>query len=155
MAEMELNFGDDFLKDLLETDSEKLCEEMLNASVPILEESVKRELKSRIKHEGDSELVNSIKANRAKKTKDGSAFIVNVTPKGYSQTKEYIDKRTKRKEKKPRKYKVPNALKAIWKEYGIPGKQAPTPFLGRATRNVEKEVTAKMQEVYERKTGIK
>lgn len=154
MAELEI-FGDDFLKDLSETDSETICEEMLNESVPLLEASVKQELKARIQHEGDSELVNSIKANKAKKTKDGSAYIVNVTPKGYSQIKVYLDKRTRGTEQKVRKYKVSNALKALWKEYGIPGKQAPAPFLTPAMNKAEKQVLAKMQEVYERKTGIK
>ena len=155
MAGLEINFDDDFLKDLLETDSEALCEEMLNESVPVLEASVKHELKSRIQHDGDSELVDSIKATKAKKTKDGSAFIVNVTPTGYSKVKTYIDKRTRGTEKKVRKYQVSNALKAIWKEYGIPGRQAPAPFFEPASRKSEKQILSKMQEVYERKTGIK
>lgn len=152
MASLEVNFGEDFLRDLLEVDSEKLCEEMLNESAPLLETSVKCELKSRIQHERESELVDSIKATKAKKTKDGTAYIVNVTPKGYSKVKVYIDKRTRGTEKKVRRYNVSNALKAIWKEYGIPGKQAPSPFLGAATRKAEKQVLAKMQEIYERKT---
>lgn len=155
MAGLDINFGEDFLKDLFETDSEALCKEMLNESAPLLEESVKSELKARIQHEGESELVDSIKANKAKKTRNDSAFIVNVSPKGYSKVKIYRDNRTKGTEKKVRKYQVSNALKAIWKEYGIPGRQVASPFFEPASRKAEKRIVSQMQEVYERKTGIK
>lgn len=143
------------LQSLLETDSEELCKEILNQSVPYLKESIKKELKSNLKHSGESELVNSIKAGKAKKTKDGSTYIINVSPKGYSSTKVYNDKRTPGNLRKNRKQKVPNALKAIWKEYGIPGKQSPSPFFAPATRKAEKQVIAKMQKTYERKAGMK
>lgn len=155
MANVEMfdsEFDTKVLMQLLNTDSKELCEEMLNESVPFLEESVKRELRANLYHDGDSELVDSIHAGKAQKTKNGSAFIVNVKPTGYSKMKVYIDKRTRGH---IRRYKVSNALKAIWKEYGIPGKQVPSPFFEPARRKSEKKVLAKMQEVYERKTGIK
>lgn len=158
MAKIEMfdsEFDTNVLMQLFETDSEELCEEMLNESAPFLEDSIKKELRANLYHDGDSELIDSISAGTAQKTKDGSAFIVNVTPKGYSQIKVYIDKRTRGHERKIRRYKVSNALKAIWKEYGIPGKQVPSPFFEPARRKAEKQVLAKMQEVYERKTGIK
>ena len=86
--------------------------------------------------------------SKAKRTKDGSAYITTVGPRGYSNHM-YYDKKGQKK----RKYKVSNALKAIWKEYGIAGKQAPRPFIANATRNAEEKVMNKLQEVYRNKTG--
>lgn len=46
-----------------------------------------------------------------------------------------------------------NALKAVWKEYGIAGRQPARPFLANATRNAEETVLTKMQEVYKKRMG--
>ena len=43
----------------------------------------------------------------------------------------------------------------IWKEYGIPGRQAPRPFLDVACDNVRNEVIEKMQEVFDGKVDTK
>lgn len=152
MADFEVEFDSDFLSDLLETDFDELCEEALNEASPILEEAVKKEARKVIDHEGDSEMVESFKAHKAKKTING-AWIVNVTPKGVSNVKFYYG--NNKGGKSTRKYQVSNALKAIWKNYGIPGKQTPKPFLGNATRAAEKGVLSKIQDAYNKKVGIK
>lgn len=146
MASFEMEFPDDFLYDLLNTDFGEIAEEALSEAAPVLEKSLRDSCAKAIEHEGDSELVKSIKAGKPKRTKT-DAYIVNVSPKGYSNVKVYHHKR------KGRAYPVSNALKAIWKEYGIPGRQAPRPFIANACNNARNEVMSKMQEVYDRKVG--
>ncbi len=147
MAYLEFDFPEDFLSDLLDTDVDEIAEEALKEAAPILEASMKRACKSALKHEGDSELVDSITARKPKKAKT-DAWIVNVSPKGYSNTKVY-----KTKGKKPRTYPVSNTLKAIWKEYGIPGRQPPRPFIQSACNTARNDVMNKLQDVYNRKVG--
>ena len=144
MAGFEVDFPDDFLSGLLDTEFGEIAEEALNEVAPMLEASMKKECSSVIEHDGDSEMVNSIKAGKPKRTKT-DAYIVNVSPKGYSNMKTYKRGKTKRT------YQVSNALKMIWKEYGIPGRQPPRPFLDRACNNVRESAMSKMQEVYNRK----
>lgn len=148
MASLEINFGEDFLSELLEADVDGLCMEMLEESAGILEKALKEETAKVIKHSGESELVESVHAGKAGRTKNG-AHIVNVRFTGYSSTKRYTAASGKK-----RKYPVSNALKAIWKEYGIPGRQAATPFINTAVRRSGPKVSAKLQEVYNRRTGI-
>lgn len=146
MAGFEVDFPEDFLSGLLDTDFSEIAEEALNETAPLLEESMKQSCRTVITHEGDSELVDSIKSSKPKRTRT-DAWIVNVSPKGYSKTKIYHHTRT------GRKYPVSNALKAIWKEYGIPGKQPPRPFIASACNKVRESVMTKLQEVYNRKVG--
>lgn len=146
MAGFEIDFPDDFLSELLDTDFDEIAEEALHETAPMLEESMRQSCKTVITHEGDSELVDSIKSTKPKKTKT-DAWIVNVGPKGYSKTKVYRHTRT------GRKYPVSNALKAIWKEYGIPGRQPPRPFIASACNKVRDRVMSRMQEIYNRKVG--
>lgn len=147
MAHMEIDFPEDLLGGLLDTDTEELCKQMVDAASPILEESMKREIKSVLSHDGSSELVNSVKAGKAKMSKN-NAVIANVGPRGNSSHHYYAGK------KKNRKYQVSNALKAIWLNYGRTGQPA-RPFLTKATNNAENAVVAKMQEIYEKKIGGK
>ena len=109
---------------------DEICEEALNESVPILEGTMKSAASASVKHEGESDMVNSIKGSKPKKSASTDCWIVNVGPRGYSDHK-YIAQ-DKRGRKTHRKYKVSNALKAIWKEYGIPGHQHAQPFMGKA-----------------------
>lgn len=146
MAIFDVDFPDDFLSELLDTDFGKIAEEALNEAAPILETSMKQSCKAVIIHDDDSELVASIKSGEAKRAKT-DAWIVNVSPQGYSKTKIYHHVKT------GRIYPVHNALKAIWKEYGIPGRQPPRPFITSACNKVRDSVMAKMQEVYNRKVG--
>ena len=132
---------------LLNLDFDEIAEEGLKEAAPILESSMKAAISQVIEHEGDSELVKSIKAGRPKKTRNG-AWIVNVTPKGYSQYKVYHAK------KSGRKYRVSNALKAIWKEYGVAGRQPPRPFLTKAKNDAKDAVYDAIQKVFDSKAGI-
>ena len=146
MAGFEIDFPDDFLSGLLDTDFDEIAEAALKETAPILEESMKQSCRTVITHEGDSELVDSIKSSKPKRAKT-DAWIVNVSPKGYSKTKVYHHTRT------GRIYPVSNALKAIWKEYGIPGRQPSRPFITSACNKVRDSIMTRLQEVYNRKVG--
>ena len=146
MAGFEINFPDDFLSGLLDTDFDEIAEAALKETAPLLEESMKQSCRTVITHDGDSELVDSIKSSKPKRTKT-DAWIVNVSPKGYSKTKVYHHTST------GRIYPVSNALKAIWKEYGIPGRQPPRPFITSACNKVRDSIMTRLQEVYNRKVG--
>lgn len=148
MARFDIDFPDDFLSGLLDTDFDEIAEEALKETAPILGKSMKKEARRVVMHEEDSEMAESIKTTMPKKTKT-DAWIVNVMPTGYSKTKKYRGKN------KNRKYPVSNALKAIWKEYGIPGKQAPQPFIQASVNAVRSEIENKLQETYNRKVGAK
>lgn len=148
MAAFDISFPDDFLSDLLDTDFEDIAEKALTEAAPILEKSMKKSCRDVIMHDGESEMVNSIKAGKPKKTKT-HAMIVSVSPSGNSTTKT-VDLKGKHL---GRKGPVSNVLKAVWIENGIPGRQSPRPFLQAATNDARSAVEAKMQEVYDRMTG--
>lgn len=152
MALFEVDFPDDFLSELTDVSFEMIAEEALTEAAPVLEESMKKSAAGVIEHgnPSDSEMVKSIKASKPKATKT-DAWIVNVGPRGYSNHTYHAQGRPSK-----RAYKVSNALKAIWKEYGIahPGHfQPPRPFIERATKDASDEVAKRLQEVYDRKTG--
>ncbi|MCI8823321.1 MAG: hypothetical protein HFI15_12610 [Lachnospiraceae bacterium] len=149
MAIFDVDFPEDFLSDLLDTEFDEIAEEALKEAAPLLESSMKQSCRRVIEHSGESELVESIKSNKPKRTKT-DAWIVNVGPRGYSKKKTYRSGKGK-----ARKYRVSNALKLIWKEYGVAGRQPARPFLTSACNAVRGAVMEKMQKVYERKTGMK
>lgn len=148
MAGFDIDFPDDFLSELLETDFDEIAEAALSETAPILEKSMKVSCKRVLEHEGDSELVESITAAKPKKTKT-DAWIVNVGPKGTSKTKKYHHQTS------GRTYPVSNALKAIWKEYGIAGQQPAKPFITAAVNSVRDTIMNRMQEIYDQKVGTK
>lgn len=145
MASFKIDFPEDFLSGLLGTEFEDIAEEALSEAASILEKSMKKSCQDAIEHEGDSELVNSIKAGKPQKTKT-DAMIVTVRPEGNSKIK--VRRTGKKKE---RTEPVSNVLKAIWLENGIPGHQSPRPFLTAATNDARSAVEKKLQEVYSRK----
>ena len=146
MAGFEMEFPDDFLSGLLESGFDEIAEEALKEVAPALEKSMKQSCQRVIDHPGESELVESIKSSTPKKTKT-DAWIVNVSPRGYSKAKTYLS------QKGIRKYPVSNALKAIWKEYGVAGRQPPKPFITSACNSVRETVMTKLQQIYNRKVG--
>lgn len=145
MARLEISFPDDFMSGLLDTDFEEIAAEALAEAAPLLEKSLKESCKMVIDHPGESELVDSIACSKPKKARTG-AWIINVGPRGYSKRKFYRGTNNRRK-----RYPVSNALKMIWKEYGIAGRQAARPFIRSAVNDARGAVTRRMQEVYERK----
>ncbi|MBD5395019.1 MAG: hypothetical protein HDR71_12320 [Lachnospiraceae bacterium] len=149
MAIFNVDFPEDLMSDLLDTEFADIAEEALSEAAPILEKAMKTSGRAVIIHEGDSEMIESIKAGKPKATKT-DAWIVNVGPKGNSKNHYY-----QKGGKKKRAYPVSNALKAIWKEYGIPGRQPPRPFMEAGKNAAQNAVIRKIQEVYNKKVGAK
>lgn len=145
MAQMEIDFPEDMLNGLLDADAEDLCKQMIDSAAPIMEESMKKEMRSVIQHSGDSDLVDSVKTSKAKKAKNG-AIIAFTGPKGNSKNHYY------RNGKRDRKIPVNNVLKAIWLNYGRVGQPA-RPFLTKAVNNAHQKVMEKMQQTYDQLTG--
>ncbi len=150
MAEFEVDFPDDFLSRLLQADSEEICMKALDEAAPVLEGEMKNAIRAD-GHERSGELIDSIKASKPKKASNG-AYIVSIRPTGYSKINSYTAK-NKGGKKTLRKYHVSNALKAIWIEYGVNGRQPARPFMARAVNRARAASMRRMQEVYDRMAG--
>lgn len=149
MASMSI-YDSEAFKDLFDMEISGYAEEALNESAKILENAMKKTAKASIQHTGESDMVNSIKASKAKKSKNG-AYIVNVGPRGYSDHSYYA--KDGKGQRTKRKYKVSNALKAIWKEYGVKGRPA-QPFIQKATNDAENQVLEILQKKFEEKAKL-
>ena len=141
MGKFDFEIDKDFVKKLQElSDPDKYVPQILDASIPILEQSVKEELS---KHTRTSQLINSVKKTKASKSPNGGYFVC-VKPTGKSET--YKDSKGVL-----RKYKVPvrNMEILAHLEYGT-SKQKPTPILTKAYKDSYNSVMAKMQEEFEK-----
>ena len=134
--------------DFLDMDFDDAAERALNEASHVLEGTMRSAAAAAVKHDGDSAMVNSIKASKPKKVASTDCWIVNVGPRGYSSTKTYHGKRKSGKSKQT--YKVSNALKAIWKEYGIPGHQSPQPFMQKATNQAQARVERIIEDAFDK-----
>ena len=148
MATFEMNFPEDFLGQLLNTDSDELCRTALEEAAPLLVESMKKGVEQG-GHQRSGELIKSIKAKKPTKSRNG-AWMVHVRPTGYSSVNSYSIKGRRSK----RKYKVSNALKMIWIEYGINGRQPAKPFITKTVNEVQGASMRKLQEVYDQMAGV-
>ena len=128
---------------------DEICQEALSESVPILEGTMRSAAAASVKHDGDSAMVNSIKGSTPKKSAATDCWIVNVGPRGYSSTKSYHAKR--KGGKSGQSYQVSNALKAIWKEYGIPGHQSASPFMDKAANQARGRVEKIIEDAFEKR----
>lgn len=145
MGVFDVEFPDDFLSEVLDTEFSEIAEEALKETGPIFKRSLQSAIKHKLQHGGDSELVNSIKVSKPRRTRT-DAWIVTVGPSGSSRNYYYQDAKRKRK------YNVSNVLKAIWLEYGRVGQPA-RPFLKSASENVRGQITSKLQDIYNKKVG--
>ena len=134
------------LDGMFEISFDDISEKALTEATPILEETMRSAAAASVKHDGDSEMANSIRGSKPKKVVSTDCWIVNVGPRGYSTTKKYHGKRKSGKSK--RTYPVSNALKAIWKEYGIPGHQPAMPFMQKATNAARGRVEAIIEDAF-------
>ena len=148
MAKFMVDFPDDFMKKLFDSNNKGICIKALEESAPILEESMKSVLRSG-GHELSGELIKSIKTTKAKEAKTG-AYITKVMPTGYSSINSYS---IKRNGKRMRKYPLSNNAKALFLEYGVNGRQPARPFIDACINKSSSAVLSKMQEVYNREVG--
>ena len=137
-------YADNF--DFFDMDFDDAAERALNEAAGVLEGTMRSAAAAAVKHDGESAMVNSIKSSKPKKVASTDCWIVNVGPRGYSSTKTYHGKRKGGKSKQT--YKVSNALKAIWKEYGIPGHQSPQPFMQKATNQAQARVERIIEDAF-------
>ncbi len=126
MADFNMRGIDDFMSDLNTLDTDRIAPIMLEEAVHILEENVKRRTAA---HKATGALAESMKASKAKQTKEG--YSISVRPTG--------------KDDKG----VSNMEKACYLEYGTL-KQTATPVISPAVRESEEAVVEKMQEAFER-----
>lgn len=122
---------DDLMRELDSLDAERIAPIILQETVPILEEKVK---KHAMKHKDKGDLVNSVKKTGANRNQKG--YYICVRPTG-----------------KDRKG-VRNMEKLAALEYGVDGKQAATPVLTPAVNEAEIPVLKKMQEVFNREVKL-
>lgn len=138
-----MDVSDDYLDQLFSHEFDSLAKDMLNEVKPILKESTQNAMRAVVQHSGDSDMINSVKASNPKKTST-DAYIVNVGPSGYSENT--FNRGSKQ-------YKVTNAAKAIWLQYGVAGRQPARDWLTHSVNSCEEEVMTKMQQSWERMTG--
>lgn len=95
MANFEIIWADDFQKQLenLGAKFDEIAPKMIDEAAPILEESMKRKL---LRHKDTGELINSIKAKKAKPVK-GGGYYGYVTATGVAKGKVYKRARKKRR----------------------------------------------------------
>jgi len=139
MGKFDFEIDKDFVKKLEElSNPDEYIPQILDATIPILELSVKSELS---KHRRTSQLINSVKKTKASKSPNGGYFVC-VRPTGKSES--YLDGKGVL-----RKYKVPvrNMEILAHLEYGT-SKQKPTPILTKAYKDSYNSVMAKMQEEF-------
>ena len=140
----DMNGFDDLMAELGKMSD--LCPKIIEEAEPVLVEGMRKQIQKVIQHPDSStgELVDSITASKPKKAKDGS-WSGFVGPKGYSSQYYYGGR------KKKRKYKLSNAAKLVFKEYGT-SRQKATPVMDSVIKNTEADVLAKMQATFERLT---
>ena len=144
MARFKVDMPEDLFAEL--GNLSELCPKIIEEAEPVLVEGMQNQIRKSIRHPDRStgELVDSITAGKPKKAKDGS-WTGFVGPQGYSSQYYYKGR------KKRRKYKLSNAAKLVFMEYGT-SRQAATPVMEKIIRDTEKEVLEKMQEIFERLT---
>lgn len=130
MAIFDVSLDEDFIKSLGSlAQVERYAPKMIEEALPI----VRDKLKAKIEQEGHvvtRDLVDSIKCSKVKESPNGG-YIGNAFPSGTNREG------------------VRNAEVLVYLEYGTSTQDA-TGIITRTLRSCEKEVEAKMQEVFER-----
>lgn len=127
MAKVEFDFPSDLMNQLQRAGNmDYLAKKMITAAIPTLERNVKKECAS---HRRTGSMVNSVKATKVAKYKNGSGYYAVVRPTGK-------DERG-----------VRNMEKLAHAELGT-SHQAATPILSKAVAESEDEVNEIMQRVY-------
>lgn len=139
MGKFDFEIDKEFIKKLEQlAEPDDYVPQILDATIPILEQSVKQECS---KHNRTSQLTESIKKTKASKSPNGGYFVC-VRPTGKSTT--YKDSKGK-----TRTYKIPVRNMEIMAhlEYGT-SKQRPTPILTKAYKDSYNSIMARLQEEY-------
>ncbi len=147
MARFEVSVPDDMLSGLNDM-FEDVADDMINAALPAYKEEIQRQLES---HRVTGDLIGSIQVKESRMTENGARMGV-ITAEGDSRNSYYRKRRKKTDGKEFKtKEKFRNYQKLLALEYGVDGRQAPTPFLQAATKSAEPRIRQAMQEVFEGK----
>ena len=137
----EVNVPDDIFGELIRNASDETLKAIVDETSPELVKSMQQSIKGQIKHPGESNLVNSIKATKAKATKT-DAIMSFVRPTGTDSTRSDTGGR--------RSKPIRNMEKAIYMNYGT-AKEAARPWLESAVSKVDSAITKKLQEEFEKR----
>lgn len=118
---------------------DEIAPKMLNAAAPYLVDTIKKALAA---HRRTGSLINSVKAGKAKKMKNGG-YRIATRFEGY-------DPESYKTDSFPRG--TPNAVKAMGLEYGSSNEPA-RPFLQRALNDAEDDVIEIMQITFNAEMG--
>lgn len=135
MGRFEFDIPDDLFKEL-EGSFDDVAPKMIDAALPVYQKAMEQSIKQSVSSAPEavkrqtSGLVKSLTVRKAKQS-DTNAYIGNIVFAG--------------KDSKG----SPNVVKAMGLEYGN-SHQIPSPFMQRAVNSCEKNVLAKMEEVFNR-----
>lgn len=135
MGRFEFDIPDDLFKELKDS-FDDVAPKMIDAALPVYQKAMEQSIKESVSSAPEavkrqtSGLVKSLTVRKAKQS-DTNAYIGNIVFAG----------------KDPKG--SPNVVKAMGLEYGN-SHQIPSPFMQRAVNSCEKNVLAKMEEVFNR-----
>lgn len=110
--------------------SDDKLDSALEKATPEVVKAMKSQINATTSDKATGEAANSIKAGKPRTDKQGRRYIA-VCPSGYS---------THTFNRGSRKYKITNAIKLIWLQHGIPGRQPARPWLLKAQHQCENAV---------------
>lgn len=153
MPKLEIDFPDDFLGDLLDSEFQDIAERALKESAPLLKSEVQNACQSVIKDKSRNDLVSSIAEWKSgvKKAKTG-AYMLGVSFTGKPSEKSTWT--STRSNGKTRKRNTTNNDIAWWLEHGN-AHQPAKPFIDRASRNASERVVQECQKIFNEMVGIK
>lgn len=137
----EVNVPDDMFGDLIRKADDNTLKQIVNHVAPTLVNNMKASMRSKINHPGESKLVNSIKATKAKATKT-NAIMSYVRPTGTDSTRSD----TGGTRKKP----IRNMEKAIYMNYGTV-KDSARPWLEPAINSSDGPIQEALKEEFEKR----
>lgn len=153
MAYFNCEFPDDFLKDLNKLSNyDDVCRKILSESVPIIEDSLKKTIRS--SHVKTGDLWKSIKGFEPWKSKKDGIWKASACPTGRARGKMKSGKVYKRSKHgtMTRGKAIYNNDKLWFLEYGT-SKQEPSPVIEKAIKQAKSKVYEKMQETFNKEVG--
>lgn len=136
----EVNVPDDMFGDLIRNTSDDQLKAIVDSVAPTLVDSMKTSMSNVVKHEGESKMVNSIKATKAKATKT-DAIMSFVRPTGTDNKRSDGSQRTK---------PIRNMEKAIYMNYGTV-KEPARPWLEPAINKADAKIQNALQQEFEKR----
>lgn len=129
---------------------EEMAKKVLNECREDMESGTKAALQASVQHEGNSEMVNSVKCYEALMTRDGTGARMVCQPTGKSSSGNRYKTVSRGKSiEKP----VRNNDKAFWLEYGVAGRQPARPWKDRAINSIEAKVVPKIEQAIAKELG--